>query len=126
MAIEAYEAGHGAPPPSLDALVPEVLPELPMDPLHGLPFGYRLIDSTEDPFKRGYLLYTIGWDQTDDGGRMPSPEDFNNYVYVGGLAAAITNHDVSRYDFVFNMPYEYEDWLKEQAALEDGAGQLSD
>ena len=126
VAIEAYEDKHGPPPPSLVALVPDVLPELPIDPLHGLPFGYRLISAMDDPFKRGYLLYSIGWDQTDDNGLMPSPDDFDNYVTVGGLSAAISNPTVSGYDFIYNTPYEYEDWLMEQAGLEDEVGQSSD
>ncbi len=47
--------------------LPEVLAELgadvPGDPMSGGDLRYRLADG-----ERGYLLYSVGWDQEDDGG----------------------------------------------------------
>jgi hypothetical protein len=68
LAIEGYRADAGALPETLDALVPDYLEAVPVDPTHGDPFVYR-IDGDE---AIGYVLYSIGLDRTDDGG-TPSP-----------------------------------------------------
>lgn len=88
LAIERYRLDHeGAPPASLDALVPEYLDEVPIDPLSDArePFGYRLITAFDpDPLvspkgrmlsdeflpipPRRYLLWSAGRDHVDDGG----------------------------------------------------------
>jgi hypothetical protein len=41
-AVALYEARHGGPPATLPALVPGVLRELPINPMSGQPFLYRL------------------------------------------------------------------------------------
>lgn len=71
--LALYRAVHGRYPESLADLAPEFVPEPPHDPLHGLPFGYRLLD--DDPDGRPYLLYAIGLDATDDGGAPPAHAD---------------------------------------------------
>lgn len=38
-AVAAYTSAHGKPPESIEALVPEFLPEIPMDPATGEPFS---------------------------------------------------------------------------------------
>ncbi|MCW5776170.1 MAG: hypothetical protein KIS87_07010 [Phycisphaeraceae bacterium] len=69
LAIEVYRAQHGAAPPTLDALAPDILPALPLDPFTGEPLIYR-----PDPASpSGYTLYSAGFDRTDDGG-IPHPE----------------------------------------------------
>lgn len=65
--LAMFRARHGAYPDSLDELAPEILAAPPVDPLHGLPFGYRTL--SEDPDGRPYLLYSFGLDRRDDGGR---------------------------------------------------------
>lgn len=60
-ALAAYRAEHGDYPQSLDALVPEVLPQLPVDLYHGNPFVYAHNND-------GYLLYCVGENGVDDGG----------------------------------------------------------
>jgi hypothetical protein len=65
LAIALYRAKHGgALPPNLDALVPEFLPAVPLDPLAGssLPIGYNT-----DPTRP--RLYSVGTNGVDDGGR---------------------------------------------------------
>ncbi len=47
---------------TLDDLVPDYLPEVPDDPFGGGPLVYRRTAT-------GYLLYSVGRDQRDDGGR---------------------------------------------------------
>jgi hypothetical protein len=70
-AIEQHEAEHGRPPDALADLSPAYLLELPTDPLHGGPFGYRPLH--DDPYGRSYLLYSYGPDGVDDGGTPPIP-----------------------------------------------------
>ena len=67
-AIEQYQADHGHPPAALQELVPGYLADAPWDPVHGGPFGYRLLD--DDRHSRAYLLYSFGADGVDDGGRF--------------------------------------------------------
>ncbi len=73
VAIERYRLQHGAPPKALDALAPELLPEVPLDPFDGKPLRYRV---DED----GYRIYSVGLDGIDQGGQTsaelgdPSPD----------------------------------------------------
>ncbi len=93
--LQLHRCLHGGYPASLD----EMADEPPVDPLHGLPFGYRLLD--DDPDGRGYLLYSIGLDRTDDGG-----------VEVGPGASrwlALNDPDTAGSDFVINTPRQTEE-----------------
>lgn len=74
LAIERYRLRHRELPKSLDDLVPEFLPEVPLDPFDGKPLRYRL-EANE------YKVYSIGTDGIDQGGQadesQPSmPPDF--------------------------------------------------
>jgi hypothetical protein len=65
IAIEIYYSEHNMYPDSLDALIPDPLEMLPMDPFRGgkgTPFHYRR--EGDD-----YLLYSVGRDLLDDGGK---------------------------------------------------------
>ena len=66
IAIAEYKVRKGEYPVRLDDLVPPILAAVPIDPLHGGPFGYRL--TPDDPHGRPYLLYSTGLDRNDDGG----------------------------------------------------------
>ncbi len=61
-AVERYRLAHGRLPEKLEALVPQYLVKLPNDVIDGQPLRYRL-DGTD-----GFILYSIGWNQKDDGG----------------------------------------------------------
>lgn len=62
LALEQYRAGHnGQYPGALSDLTPDYLPAAPLDPFDGQPLRYRKQAA-------GYLLYSIGPDQKDDGG----------------------------------------------------------
>ena len=65
-ALELYRLRQGAYPESLDALVPDYLPEMPLDPFAGKAFRYR---RTDDNFR----LYSVGQNMKDDGGVEPKP-----------------------------------------------------
>lgn len=66
LAIGMYHAEHGGYPASLEELVPEFLSELPVD--RWAPDGkYRYIRrSPTDDDPREYLLYSVGYDETDN------------------------------------------------------------
>lgn len=68
-ALERYRLVHGIYPESLDALVPACIDDLPHDIMNGQPYHYRLrVDGA-------YLLYSVGWNQTDDGGKVVYKND---------------------------------------------------
>jgi hypothetical protein len=69
LALRKYRLETGAYPQRLNDLVPDYMPALPTDPYDasGGPLRYA---QTAD----GYLLYSIGYDRDDDGGR-PSPRE---------------------------------------------------
>ena len=62
-AVKRYRQQRGVYPPSLEALRPE-LGEMIIDPFTGKPFVYRTHP------KRGFQLYSVGENLTDDGGRL--------------------------------------------------------
>ena len=61
LAIERYRVKHGKLPRSLDALPPKFIAAVPADPFDGKPLRYTTIAP-------GYMVYSIGPDQRDDGG----------------------------------------------------------
>jgi hypothetical protein len=63
-ALERYRLAHGVYPGSLDALAPAYIDKLPHDIMNGEPYHYQLRpDGT-------FLLYSVGWNQKDDGGKV--------------------------------------------------------
>ena len=73
-ALERYRQTHGNYPETLDALVPEFMVAIPHDIINGQPLHYRR--TTNGLF----ILYSVGWDEKDDGG-VPAPRyDFLNRV----------------------------------------------
>jgi hypothetical protein len=61
-ALERYCLTNGKLPGKLEALVPQFIAQLPHDVIDGQPLRYRF-DGTN-----GFVLYSIGWNQKDDGG----------------------------------------------------------
>jgi len=61
-AVKAYQLETGDFPETLGELVPEYLPEIPMDPFIGEPFKYV---RSED----AVVVYAVGFDLKDDGGK---------------------------------------------------------
>jgi hypothetical protein len=80
-ALAAYRADNGRYPKQLSELSPKYLPKVPDDLFSGMPLIYKPTDD-------GYLLYSVGVNETDDEGRwtddnprgddprirMPAPE----------------------------------------------------
>ena len=71
LAVQAYEAEHGAPPERLNQLVPEYLPRVPNDPFDGKPFRY-LPGSVPGLPPKAWAVYSIGQDFSDGGGKAQS------------------------------------------------------
>ena len=62
-ALERYRLANKQFPEKLDSLAPQFISALPVDVLTGEPYKYRLADDGH------FVLYSIGWDEKDDGGR---------------------------------------------------------
>jgi hypothetical protein len=65
-ALERYRRSGGRYPQTLPALVPEYLAKAPHDAIDGGAMRYERIG------QEGFLLYSVGWNQTDDGGQPAS------------------------------------------------------
>ncbi|MBP86222.1 MAG: hypothetical protein CMJ64_05830 [Planctomycetaceae bacterium] len=63
IAVERFRKQQGRFPDSLDALVPEFLSEVPMDPFDGKPLRYVITDDAA-------LIYSIGRNRIDDNGTL--------------------------------------------------------
>ena len=86
IAIKRYQLRTGTLPPDLASLVPEYLPQLPLDWMDGKPLRYY--PNKDETF----VLYSVGVDGRDDGGD-PTPIE-------GGRAYSIWNER----DGVWPMP----------------------
>ena len=62
LALRCYQTEHSRLPAHLDELVPKYLSNVPQDPFLGQPLIYR-------PQGTNWLLYSVGTDRVDDGGR---------------------------------------------------------
>jgi tetratricopeptide (TPR) repeat protein len=62
--LERYRLARGQYPETLEALVPQFMESLPHDIINGQPLHYRRTSSGK------FLLYSVGWNETDDGGRV--------------------------------------------------------
>ena len=69
-ALAAYRADHGKYPAELASLLPKYMAAVPADRFTGKPLKYKLT-------KSGYLLYSVGRNGNDDGGkrRGADPDD---------------------------------------------------
>ncbi len=81
IALERYRLRQGRPPADLAALVPELLLAVPLDPMSGKPFGYRLTAGGS------FTLYSVGEDGRDDGGDPTSLVATNRFDLWSGKDA---------------------------------------
>ncbi len=61
-ALERYRLAQGDYPPTLDALVPTFITNLPPDRINCQPIKYRRTNDGK------FTLYSVGWNEKDDGG----------------------------------------------------------
>jgi hypothetical protein len=69
LALRCYRLQNDCFPDRLETLVPEYASNMPADPYDALGRSLRYVPTSD-----GYLLYSVGFDGDDDGGR-PSPRD---------------------------------------------------
>jgi hypothetical protein len=69
IALERYRLAHGEFPESLDALAPHFMEKIPHDIINGQPLHYRRTDDGQ------FVLYSVGWNETDDGGHIALSKD---------------------------------------------------
>jgi hypothetical protein len=62
LGVRAFRQKHGRLPTNLEELVPAFLPGIPQDPYGAGAIKYRVTDD-------GYVIYSVGYDADDDGGR---------------------------------------------------------
>ena len=75
-AVERYRLEHGHIPRRLDELVPTVLSSIPNDPIDGQPMRYKLAGESD------YVLYSIGWNETDDNGELAWKEKYGQRLQI--------------------------------------------
>jgi hypothetical protein len=75
-ALERYRLAHGQYPESLDGLAPKFIAKIPNDVITGEPLKYRRTDDGQ------FLLYSVGWNQTDDGGTVAMNGDASPHVDI--------------------------------------------
>ena len=73
-ALERYHLAHGNYPRTLNELVPQFVDKLPHDIIGGQPLKYQQTDGQ-------FLLYSVGWNETDDGGQFNHSYDQADWVW---------------------------------------------
>jgi hypothetical protein len=74
-ALERLRLAQGQYLERLEALTPAFMEELPHDLIGGRPLNYRRTEGG------GYLLYSVGWDERDDGGFVGKSRDEGDWVW---------------------------------------------
>jgi hypothetical protein len=69
IALERFRLAQGEYPGTLDALEPRFLEKLPQDIINGQPLHYHRT------FDGKFLLYSVGWNETDDDGQVVSAKN---------------------------------------------------
>lgn len=88
-ALERYRLANGKFPETLDPLAPQFIKAIPTDLIDGEPLRYRLKPDG------GYVLYSIGWNKTDDGGEIGWAKSSD------GKSLRV---DIEKGDWVWQMP----------------------
>lgn len=97
LALEAERAAAGRYPESLDVLVPTVLKELPRDGY--APDGryrYRRVEGGGTRAGKAYVLYSVGFDGEDNGGKGPAEAEAVMALHPGEKGEGA--------DYVVNRP----------------------
>jgi hypothetical protein len=86
IALERHRLAHGEYPETLDSLPPRFIAQLPHDAIGGQPLKYRREANGL------FVLYSVGWNETDDGGVVVFKESSPNHV------------DLDKGDWVWRYP----------------------
>jgi hypothetical protein len=76
LATERYRLAHGHWPDSVSSLVPEFLANVPLDPYDAKPLRYRRLED-------GVVIYSIGPDEEDNGGKVDREHPIKSGTDVG-------------------------------------------
>jgi hypothetical protein len=76
-ALERFRLAEGHYPDDLNALVPRFVTVLPHDIINGQPLKYRRTDNGR------FILYSVGWNEKDDGGVIATNKDKHQDVLHG-------------------------------------------
>jgi hypothetical protein len=74
-ALERCRLAYGGYPPTLEALVSQFIEKMPQDIIGGQPLIYRRTGDGK------FLLYSVGWNETDDGGVASDKMDQGDWVW---------------------------------------------
>ena len=77
IALERYWLARGEFPESLNALAPQFIAKLPRDVINGQPLHYRRTSDGQ------FVLYSVGWNETDDGGEVGLTKNGNLDINTG-------------------------------------------
>lgn len=80
LALRAYRCDHGSGPRDLMQLVPKYLRRVPIDPFSGDPLVYRASGTN-------WVLYSLGPDRVDDGGKPIGKVSEDSFPGAGGSAS---------------------------------------
>jgi hypothetical protein len=89
LAVECYREKHGRWPERLDDLTPEFCDAVPIDIYTGKPLQYRR-------HKDGVVVYSVGPDEKDNGGKLRREADEPYEPYREGLDFGIMLWDVAK------------------------------
>lgn len=89
-ALEQYRLARGQFPETLAALAPAFIEKLPHDVINGQPLNYRRAEDGQ------FVLYSVGWNESDDGGRIE-------------LTKSGSNVDPDKGDWVWRYPAKWGD-----------------
>jgi len=106
ISLELYHRKNGHYPPTLDALVPRLLPAVPPDRFDGKPIKYKLVDGKP-------LLYSVGVNRIDDGGALPpaksrtqANQTAKNWIAPSALPTSPLELEKLRGDWILWPPVE--------------------
>jgi hypothetical protein len=89
LAVECYRQKHGRWPERLDDLTPECCDAVPIDMYTGKPLQYRR-------HKDGVVVYSVGPDEKDNGGKLRREADEPYVPFPEGLDFGIMLWDVAK------------------------------
>ena len=75
VALERHYLSKSSYPETLSELVPQFLPEVPLDPIDLKPLRYQRLPLNQ------FKLYSIGANETDDGGEIHKDSDKGDWVW---------------------------------------------
>jgi len=86
-ALERYRLANGNYPEALEVLEPKFIAKLPHDVINGQPLKYRRTDPPSPGSGAtggSFILYSVGWNESDDGGSVVFSKDGKNINWKEG------------------------------------------